>query len=702
MTIKPHFQITLNPDQENTVGKLETFLDSNDRVFLLKGYAGTGKTTLIRGLISALAVEKKRFVVCAPTGRAAKILRSKTGHGATIHSTIYDFNNLVTKNAESKDLAEHSFEYFFPVVKLEEDTVIIVDEASMISSRLSKNELFTFGTDILLDDLLTFAQLQMSGNRNKMIVIGDPAQLPPVGDNTSWALEESYYREREIPFTEVFLTQVMRQEKNLILENAFRIRRCIDHPRERILEFKTDDSTFIDFNNKDVVEKYCELYTVPDFDSGVIITFSNAQNWWYNREIRENLFPGKPHISEGDLVQIISNNYSKYPVRIYNGEFAQIVHVDHQTVKQSAAVMVDQAGSRKRKIIEMTFRKVVFRLPDFGDELIGYINETILESTARDLTIDEMKALYINLVMRYRKEFPGRAIGSEHFKNYMQTDDFFNALRVKYGYSITGHKSQGGEWKTVFVDYFGRVSLKKDPLRWCYTATTRASERLFAVNYPHFGKYFKLNFSPPAVISKFPADAQDFSKVPVTPFHRESDHRCKSLLYWNILEKCEDTDVTVEKVDAFDYCEKYTFRHLGAEVKAEVYHNLAGFFRPFSFVSGEAPDIIAVKEMLAKENSVFFPVEYKASEEFLEDLHTLIQASCNDLNIRITNIAEKKDNYFVNYFFETDNPCAQLQFYWNGRQEITRILVRTFGTAKDGKLNLLTAKIKEYASVPAN
>lgn len=702
MQIQSFFQISLNPDQLNTIGKLETFLDSADRVFLLKGYAGTGKTTLIKGLITALAAEKKRFVVCAPTGRAAKILRNKTGYGTTIHSAIYDFDNLLVKNADRKDLAEHSFEYFFPVVKLEEDTVIIVDEASMISSRLSKNELFTFGTDILLNDLLTFAQLQMRANRNKMVVIGDPAQLPPVGDNTSWALEESYYREKEIAVTQVFLNQVMRQENNLILENAFRIRKCIDRPQERILEFKTDDSTFIDFNSKDVVEKYCELYTVPDFDSGVIITFSNAQNWWYNREIREKLFPGKPHISEGDLVQIISNNYSKYPVKIYNGEFAQIVHVEAETVKQSAAVMVDKAGSRERKIIEMTFRKVVFRLPDYADELTGYINETILESTARDLTIDEMKALYINLVMRYRTEFPNSRIGTEHFKSYLQTDDFFNALRVKYGYSITGHKSQGGEWKTVFVDYFGRVSLQKDPLRWCYTTTTRASERLFAVNYPHFGKYFKLSFSSPTVISKFPAEAMDFSKVPVSPFHRDSDHRCKSLLYWNILEKCEDTDVTVEQVNPLDYCEKYTFSHLGGTVKGEAYHNQSGFFRAFSFISGEAQDIIAVKEMLAKDSSVFFPVEYRASEEFLEDLHTLIQASCNDLNIRMTNIVEKKNNYFVNYFFETDNPCAQLQFYWNGRQEITRILVRTFGTAVDPKLDLLTAKIKEYASLPTN
>ncbi len=121
MNIKSFFQITLNPDQEKVIQNLESFLESKDSVFILKGYAGTGKTTLIKGLIDALKIENRKFLLCAPTGRASKILRNKTGYGNTIHSTIYDFDNLITKNSESKDFAEHSFEYFFPIIKLQEN-----------------------------------------------------------------------------------------------------------------------------------------------------------------------------------------------------------------------------------------------------------------------------------------------------------------------------------------------------------------------------------------------------------------------------------------------------------------------------------------------------------------------------------------------------------------------------------------------------
>ena len=152
MDLLSHFDIELNQGQKELVSYLSLFLEGEDQVFLLKGYAGTGKTTLIKGLIKSLIQEKKQFVVCAPTGRAAKILRDKTGYGETIHSTIYDFDNLETKNSEKEDLAEHSYEYIFPIIKLEENTIVIVDEASMISSKKSKHELFNFGTNILLSD----------------------------------------------------------------------------------------------------------------------------------------------------------------------------------------------------------------------------------------------------------------------------------------------------------------------------------------------------------------------------------------------------------------------------------------------------------------------------------------------------------------------------------------------------------------------
>ena len=700
MNIKSFFQIILNPDQEKVIQNLENFLESKDSVFILKGYAGTGKTTLIKGLIDALKVENKKFVLCAPTGRASKILRNKTGYGNTIHSTIYDFDNLITINSENEDFAEHSFQFSFPIIKLQENTIIIVDEASMISSKESKNELFNFGTNILLNDLLTFAQLHNS--HNKMIIIGDPAQLPPVGDNNSWALEKSFFDDKKILAREVFLTQVMRQNNNLILENAMSIRKCIENPNHKELKFQFDEDSCINFNNKNVVNKYCELFPYPDFENGIIINFSNAQNYWYNKEIRENYFPNSSNIAVGDIVQIISNNYHKYKTEIYNGEFAKVLAVG-ETISQSAPVYVEVNGERKKKTITLLYRKVTLRLPDFDDDIEAYINDSLLESTARDLTIDEMKAVYINTVMRFKESHPHSKIKSEEFKNFLKSDDFYNAIRVKYGYSITGHKSQGGEWKSVFVDYFGRVSLRKDPLRWAYTVTTRASENLYAINFPEFGQFYKLKFSNIGNIAHLPNDAFNFDKVPTSPLHKNNEHKCKSWLFWNILSKIEDSEFNIEYIKSEEYLEKYTFRYFDELIIVHFHHKQSGFFeKDFEITSNKTSATERLETLLSKRNEVIFPFEYKATLPFLEGLHNIVSASCNDLDIRIFNISENIDKYYINYYFETSNKISYIQFFFNKNGEFSTAMPKTFGDINDEKLFNLIEKIKEYATIPTN
>ena len=700
MNIKSFFQIILNPDQEKVIQNLENFLESKDSVFILKGYAGTGKTTLIKGLIDTLKVENKKFVLCAPTGRASKILRNKTGYGNTIHSTIYDFDNLITINSENEDFAEHSFQFSFPIIKLQENTMIIVDEASMISSKESKNELFNFGTNILLNDLLTFAQLHNS--HNKMIIIGDPAQLPPVGDNNSWALEKSFFDEKKILAREVFLTQVMRQNNNLILENAMSIRKCIENPNHKELKFQFDEDSCINFNNKNVVNKYCELFPYPDFENGIIINFSNAQNYWYNKEIRENYFPNSSNIAVGDIVQIISNNYHKYKTEIYNGEFAKVLAVG-ETISQSAPVYVEVNGERKKKTITLLYRKVTLRLPDFDDDIEAYINDSLLESTARDLTIDEMKAVYINTVMRFKESHPHSKIKSEEFKNFLKSDDFYNAIRVKYGYSITGHKSQGGEWKSVFVDYFGRVSLRKDPLRWAYTVTTRASENLYAINFPEFGQFYKLKFSNIGNIAHLPNDAFNFDKVPTSPLHKNNDHKCESWLFWNILSKIEDSEFNIEYIKSEEYLEKYTFRYFDELIIVHFHHKQSGFFeKDFEITSNKTSATERLETLLSKRNEVIFPFEYKATLPFLEGLYNIVSASCNDLDIRIFNISENIDKYYINYYFETSNKISYIQFFFNKNGEFSTAMPKTFGDINDEKLFNLIEKIKEYATIPTN
>lgn len=189
MSIFNHFQhLKLSPSQEIALTKLESFLSSSSKVFILKGYAGSGKTTILKGLIDYLENQERDVDVIAPTGKAAKILREKTLRGTTIHRGIYNFEKLLPLKVESEDLAEKSFHYFFPIAeKSNINRVIIVDEASMVSNMKSQHELFTFGTGKLLDDLLTYAKIRTTSN--KIIFVGDPAQLPPVTDSKSLALD---------------------------------------------------------------------------------------------------------------------------------------------------------------------------------------------------------------------------------------------------------------------------------------------------------------------------------------------------------------------------------------------------------------------------------------------------------------------------------------------------------------------------------
>jgi ATP-dependent exoDNAse (exonuclease V) alpha subunit len=272
-----HFQhIKINQDQKQAIDKINGFLESDSNIFILQGYAGTGKTTLIKGVINFLEKSNKQFNIMAPTGRAAKVLRDKTGFGKTIHSSIYKLKDLKSINSDSKEFADHSVQYYFPIdLENNNQRVLIVDEASMISSKESKNELFDFGTNILLDDLLTHT-FQTNKN-NKIIFVGDPAQLPPVGDNQSKALEKSYFKELGYSCEAAQLTQVMRQDDNLILENANTIRGLLNETQRNAIELQYDMDSFIKLDTYDIVKKYTQLFPNPEIGGGVIISFSNTQ-----------------------------------------------------------------------------------------------------------------------------------------------------------------------------------------------------------------------------------------------------------------------------------------------------------------------------------------------------------------------------------------------------------------------------------------
>jgi|TARA_B110000902_G_scaffold239220_1_gene287743 hypothetical protein len=704
-----HFQhIKINQEQQNAVNQINDFLQSDTNIFILQGYAGTGKTTLIKGIVKYLQEKKKLFNVMAPTGRAAKVLRDKTGFGKTIHSSIYKLKDLKTINSESKELADHSVRYLFPIdLESKNERVLIVDEASMISSRESKNELFDFGTNFLLNDLLTHTF--KTNNNSKIIFVGDPAQLPPVGDNQSKALEIDYFNELGYSCGFSELKQVMRQDDNLILENANSIRELLKEASRNTFELKYDQESFIKLDSYDVVDKFTKLYPNPEIGDGVVISYSNAQSYHYNFAIREVLYPEKNEIVAGDIIMINNNNQYSYNTELFNGDLAKVVHVSEHIVEQSAPVYIDRNNKKVQEILKLKFREIAFRVPHFDEDICCYIIDDLLNSIDRDLSLDITKMLYINFVMRFNQEQEKRKerglskfkVGSNEFKDKLIKDPFYNAVKIKYGYAITCHKSQGGEWDKVFVDYSGRIGVSNDALRWCYTATTRGVNKVYAINPPHLTSFSKLKISEINNVSQIPNNALYLENVNVSPFHNEGMHKAKSLKYWEVKEKLEATSYKISNVESREYLERYTIDGiLGEKYILQASHKGSGHFvNQFEVVNKtESTEEQVLEEVFNQNYTSELLLNYSPSAEFLESLYFKMRTYCQELDITITNIDEQVDKYFVNYFLRTDSICSNIQIYFKKNGSFSRAMPKTFECENDKKLHLLIEKLEKDAS----
>lgn len=710
MKIFDHFlHINLTNDQRNALEKLHTFLESDEQVFILQGYAGSGKTTLLKGFVEYLQSLEKKYQLMAPTGRAAKVIREKTNKEAsTIHRGIYNFERLDTIEAENENIEEQSYHYVFPINLISEcENILIIDEASMVSSKESKHELFTFGTGFLLKDLLTYAR--SSTSKNKLIFVGDPAQLPPVSDNKSLALDPNYFEnDLHLSVQTAELTEVVRQNDNLILRNAEKIRNLIFSKKRNELKFDYDVESFIQSNPYDFFQHFVASFPTQKVGDGVIIAYSNGQCYHNNIAVREILFPNQLDLIVGDIILINNNNYHTYGIELFNGDLAQVVEVNSTKIAQSAPVMIDQNGKKERVTISLNFKWIKIRLPHFSEDISCLIHYDLLNSVNRDLSIDEMKAVYINFLIRFNEEQKKRKerglqsfkIGSEEFKNSLKSDPFFNALKIKYGYSITCHKSQGGEWEKVFVDYSGRVSLQTEPLKWCYTATTRARESVICLNSPNFGVFQKLIFRLVGEIGNFPKNAISFLGIKESPFHDRHAHKCKILKYWEIFEKLENTNFQIENVFSpiNGFLERYFIRTGENEIiQLNGYHNSAGYFtQAFKETSKDGNEEATELENIFKAPyQRQYLIEWNPSDSFLKELHSCVQQACDESNSTLTNIV-KTGTYDVTYYFITDSVCSYIQFYFNGQNQFTSALPKKIGFDEDKKLRLIISNLESY------
>ncbi len=500
MSIFNHFHhINLNQDQTEALSRIESFFGSQlFQVFILKGYAGSGKTTLIKGLVEYLKALDKTCMLMAPTGRAAKVIRERTGQDAfTIHKSIYSYDDIV--EMEEDDTFYYS--YNIRNNKNALDKIYIVDEASMISDTKSQGEFFRFGTGHLLTDLFTYTRVNQSNINSKIIFVGDPCQLPPVTDKYSRAFDGDYLMDKfSMSIDGVEMKEVMRQKQESgLLNAASRLRKSIT------------SGFFIDFdlrpNNKDILELSYDNF-LPTWQethgSKIIIASKNKTCSDLNRQIREMRY-GIPDLStqKGDILIMGGNNYRK---GVFNGEFAIVSEVSDLVISRAISI-------KGRGTITLYWRDVELVFPDANDQS-RTVKAKILENFLHgDNTLrpEEIQALQVDFRMRHPLLKPK----TPEFKDAIMHDDYINCLLVKYGYAITGHKAQGGEWDVVFTiwdhdnaDGFNCYADAQrregknnaDFYRWAYTTVTRASKKIYTLNPPFFNSYSSMSFLDTIVV----------------------------------------------------------------------------------------------------------------------------------------------------------------------------------------------------------
>jgi len=449
--------------QEQLMGELAVFLTiswkKSNALFLLKGYAGTGKTTVVKALVNVLPALGKRTVLMAPTGRAAKVMAGYTGKQAhTIHRKIY----IAWTNKEGQ--IEMKLQK-----NLHRHTLFIVDEASMIQHAMPVEGQLVASRN-LLDDLFAYVQ---SGENCRLLFIGDAAQLPPVGLDYSPALDAAFLKNAyDLEIDSFELLEVVRQsQESGILVNATHIREEITKKELKLPLFRLGSfPDILRLTGNELEEALNQAYSGAERENNVVICRSNKRANIFNREIRRRILFLDGEITTGDYLMVVKNNYFWLPLEssagfIANGDIVEITRI-----------------RKYEELYGFRFADLTIRFIDYPDEPdldVKIILDT-LGSESAALPQPENNRLFQTIMEDY-SELKNRRARVEKVK----ASPHFNALQVKFAYALTCHKTQGGQWDTVFIDqgYLTEQMLNTEYLRWLYTAVTRATKKMFLVNF---------------------------------------------------------------------------------------------------------------------------------------------------------------------------------------------------------------------------
>ena len=467
--LRKEFPYEPTEGQDKLLGELAVFLTlswkQQNALFILRGYAGTGKTTVVKALADVLPQIGKKTVLLAPTGRAAKVLASYTKKSAnTIHRKIY----LARTNKDG--LIDLKLQ-----VNYHKHTLFIVDEASMIQHTMSADGAL-FSTRNLLDDLFQFVY---SGENCRMLFIGDAAQLPPVGLDHSPALDHEFLtRAYHLSIDTFELTEVVRQaKKSGILVNATQVRQHLQEKKLVFPMFSIDGYKDVTrLNGQDLEEALNHAYSGSQKENNVVICRSNKRANIYNREIRHRILFLEEEISCGDYLMIVKNNYFWLPVEssagfIANGDIVELIRI-----------------RKTEELYGFRFADVTIRFLDYPEEKdldVKIILDTLMSESAA-LPQSDNNRLFQAVMADFED------IGSKRERmEKVKASPYFHALQVKFAYALTCHKTQGGQWDSVFIDqgYLNDKMLNLEFGRWLYTALTRATKKLYLINFED--RFFK-------------------------------------------------------------------------------------------------------------------------------------------------------------------------------------------------------------------
>ena len=461
-------------DQQRAITVFARFLAdrSEQSVMVMRGAAGTGKTTLASAMVRTLRELKQKVVLMAPTGRAAKVFAQNSSTTAfTIHRRIY-------RQRTAGDLS--SFNLNFNTAS---DTLFLVDEASMVANTGFADSMF--GEGRLLDDLVRFVY----NSRNcRLMLIGDQAQLPPVGEEESPALSTDVLRSLGLRVYECSLDEVLRQSHDSgILWNATRIRSLTDGMLPRIRFTGFADISIVP--GDELIEQLNSSYSAVGIDDTIVVTRSNKRCNIYNIGIRNTILDREEQLCRGDQLMVVKNNYYWKAPSLPPTEAPSLPPPrGEETIKGGLSFLANGDRARVlrvrnvRELYGFHFADVALQLPDYDDrELQATVLLDTLAAEAPALTREQQQTLFSRVMDDYA-DIPQKGERIRRLKE----DAYFNALQVKYAYAVTCHKAQGGQWAHVYVDqgYMTDDMLTPDYIHWLYTAFTRATEKLFLVNWP--------------------------------------------------------------------------------------------------------------------------------------------------------------------------------------------------------------------------